>query len=138
MYPFGAMQQYIRLLFVTFDCIIETLNHTRVENEMAETDTTNNGFEKQIWDAACVLRGNLDASEYKSAVLVLHQARKLYLPLAGFSHDFIVILGRRQPTVVLHLVLQKSCFKFNLQFLTWWSTRANFLEIHLRPLRGKV
>ena len=24
------------------------------------------GFEKQIWDAACVLRGNMDASEYKS------------------------------------------------------------------------
>ena len=65
------MQQYIRLLFVTFDCIIETLNHTRVENEMAETDTTNNGFEKQIWDAACVLRGNMDASEYKNVVLGL-------------------------------------------------------------------
>ena len=29
------------------------------------------GFEKQIWDAACVLRGNLDASEYKSVVLGL-------------------------------------------------------------------
>ena len=38
---------------------------------MAETNTTNNGFEKQIWDAACVLRGNLDASEYKSVVLGL-------------------------------------------------------------------
>ena len=29
---------------------------------MAETNTSNIGFEKQIWDAACVLRGNLDAS----------------------------------------------------------------------------
>ena len=29
------------------------------------------GFEKQIWDAACVLRGNMDASEYKSVVLGL-------------------------------------------------------------------
>ena len=38
---------------------------------MAETNTTNSGFEKQIWDAACVLRGNLDASEYKSVVLGL-------------------------------------------------------------------
>ena len=35
---------------------------------MAETNT---GFEKQIWDAACVLRGNMDASEYKSVVLGL-------------------------------------------------------------------
>lgn len=38
---------------------------------MAETNTSNIGFEKQIWDAACVLRGNLDASEYKSVVLGL-------------------------------------------------------------------
>lgn len=34
-------------------------------------NTTNIGFEKQIWEAACVLRGNLDASEYKSVVLGL-------------------------------------------------------------------
>ena len=32
---------------------------------MAEKNTADIGFEKQIWDAACVLRGNLDASEYK-------------------------------------------------------------------------
>lgn len=39
---------------------------------MAETKSTSYiGFEKQIWDAACVLRGNIDASEYKSVVLGL-------------------------------------------------------------------
>lgn len=38
---------------------------------MAEKTIANNGFEKQIWDAACVLRGNMDASEYKSVVLGL-------------------------------------------------------------------
>lgn len=38
---------------------------------MAETNTSNIGFEKQICDAACVLRGNIDASEYKSVVLGL-------------------------------------------------------------------
>lgn len=38
---------------------------------MAEKLTANIGFEKQIWDAACVLRGNIDASEYKSVVLGL-------------------------------------------------------------------
>ena len=39
---------------------------------MAETKATASiGFEKQIWDAACVLRGNIDASEYKSVVLGL-------------------------------------------------------------------
>lgn len=39
---------------------------------IAETKATASiGFEKQIWDAACVLRGNIDASEYKSVVLGL-------------------------------------------------------------------
>ena len=38
---------------------------------MADKNTANIGFEKQIWDAACVLRGNMDASEYKNVVLGL-------------------------------------------------------------------
>lgn len=39
---------------------------------IAETKATASiGFEKQIWDAACVLRGNIDASEYKNVVLGL-------------------------------------------------------------------
>ena len=38
---------------------------------MADKNTANIGFEKQIWDAACVLRGNIDASEYKNVVLGL-------------------------------------------------------------------
>ena len=36
-----------------------------------ENSTAEIGFEKQIWDAACVLRGNMDASEYKTVVLGL-------------------------------------------------------------------
>ncbi len=38
---------------------------------MAKKSTADIGFEKQIWEPACVLRGNLDASEYKSVVLGL-------------------------------------------------------------------
>lgn len=38
---------------------------------MADKNTATIGFEKQIWDAACVLRGNMDASEYKNVVLGL-------------------------------------------------------------------
>ena len=38
---------------------------------MADKDSADIGFEKKIWDAACVLRGNIDASEYKSVVLGL-------------------------------------------------------------------
>lgn len=34
-------------------------------------NTAEIGFEKEIWDAACILRGNLDAAEYKQVVLGL-------------------------------------------------------------------
>ena len=38
---------------------------------MTETNTASIGFEKEIWDAACILRGNMDAAEYKQVVLGL-------------------------------------------------------------------
>ncbi|MDR2175150.1 MAG: type I restriction-modification system subunit M [Synergistaceae bacterium] len=38
---------------------------------MPNANTAEIGFEKQIWDAACVLRGNIDAPEYKQVVLGL-------------------------------------------------------------------
>ena len=36
-----------------------------------KNNTAEIGFEKEIWDAACILRGNLDAAEYKQVVLGL-------------------------------------------------------------------
>jgi type I restriction enzyme M protein len=38
---------------------------------MAGHNSAEIGFEKEIWDAACVLRGNIDAAEYKHVVLGL-------------------------------------------------------------------
>lgn len=38
---------------------------------MAEKNTADIGFEEKIWQAACVLRGNMDASEYKNVILGL-------------------------------------------------------------------
>lgn len=38
---------------------------------MPEKNTADIGFEEKIWNAACILRGNIDASEYKSVVLGL-------------------------------------------------------------------
>ena len=38
---------------------------------MAKANTAEIGFEKEIWKAADLLRGNIDASEYKSVVLGL-------------------------------------------------------------------
>lgn len=38
---------------------------------MAEKNTSNIGFEKQIWDAACVLWGHIPASEYRNVIIGL-------------------------------------------------------------------
>lgn len=38
---------------------------------MIENNTADVGFEEKIWKAACVLRGNMDASEYKNVILGL-------------------------------------------------------------------
>jgi len=38
---------------------------------MAVNNSTELGFEKKIWDAACILRGNMDAAEYKHVILGL-------------------------------------------------------------------
>ncbi|MDR2761677.1 MAG: type I restriction-modification system subunit M N-terminal domain-containing protein [Planctomycetaceae bacterium] len=34
-------------------------------------NTTDVGFEKELWNAADILRGNIDASEYKHVILGL-------------------------------------------------------------------
>ena len=36
---------------------------------MSESQDTN--FEKELWESACILRGNMDASEYKQVILGL-------------------------------------------------------------------
>ena len=38
---------------------------------MSNANTADVGFEKELWDAACVIRGNMDASEYKNVILGL-------------------------------------------------------------------
>ena len=38
---------------------------------MAEKNNTNIGFEKQIWDAACVLWGHIPAADYRKVIIGL-------------------------------------------------------------------
>ena len=71
---------------------------------MADNNTAGIGFEKQIWDAACVLRGNIDASEYKSVVLGLiflkyisdrfdEKYRQLVEEGEGFEEDVVEFIS---------------------------------------------
>ena len=66
--------------------------------KMADNNTADIGFEKEIWDAACVLRGNMDASEYKNVILGLiflkyisdsfdKKHKELEIEGAGFEED---------------------------------------------------
>ena len=61
---------------------------------MATMNTADIGFEREIWKAADKMRGNIDASEYKSVVLGLiflkyisdkHRNRKTYYKLKRLS-----------------------------------------------------
>lgn len=38
---------------------------------MAEKNNTNIGFEKEIWDAACVLWGHIPAADYRKVIIGL-------------------------------------------------------------------
>ena len=57
---------------------------------MAENNTSNIGFEKQIWDAACVLRGNIDASEYKSEMCIRDRNEDLLYKLFGKNAELLI------------------------------------------------
>lgn len=39
------------------------------EKYMADKTKANIGFEKQLWDAACVLWGHIPASEYRKVII---------------------------------------------------------------------
>ena len=47
------------------------LKNEQEDIEMAEKNTANMGFEKQIWDAACVLWGHIPAAEYRKVIVGL-------------------------------------------------------------------
>ncbi|EIK78965.1 type I restriction-modification system DNA methylase [Gardnerella vaginalis 55152] len=38
---------------------------------MADKNAANIGFEKQLWDAACVLWGHIPAAEYRKVIIGL-------------------------------------------------------------------
>ena len=60
---------------------------------MAERTNANIGFEKQLWDAACVLWGHIPAAEYRKVIIGLIFLRyisaafdKRYQELVANSH----------------------------------------------------
>ena len=46
------------------------MKNTGTENAMKEKTNANIGFEKQLWDAACVLWGHIPAAEYRKVIIL--------------------------------------------------------------------
>lgn len=67
----------LRILFLRFIPLRESekwedfVPLPKIFYTMAAMNTADIGFEKEIWKAADKMRGNIDASEYKSVVLGL-------------------------------------------------------------------
>ena len=49
---------------------------------MAKKTNANIGFEKQLWDAACVLWGHIPAAEYRKVIIGLIFLRYIMGPLS--------------------------------------------------------
>ena len=58
---------------------------------MSEKNTANIGFEKQIWDAACVLWGHIPAAEYRKVIVGLIFLRYIS---SAFEKSIISLLRR--------------------------------------------
>lgn len=53
-------------------CLVNWIKYRfREERKLAAINSADVGFEKQLWASADILRGNIDASEYKHVVLGL-------------------------------------------------------------------
>ena len=73
---------------------------------MAEKNNANIGFEKQIWDAACVLWGHIPAAEYRKVIIGLIFLR------------YISSAFERKYTNSLHILkLIPECLQQQRQFL---------------------
>ncbi len=57
---------------------------------MATKDTVNIGFEKELWDAACVLWGHIPAQEYRNVIIGLIFLRYISSAFEGKYNDLVL------------------------------------------------
>ena len=74
---------------------------------MAEKNTANIGFEKQIWDAACVLWGHIPAAEYRKVIVGLIFLRYIS---SAFEKRYNELIENGMPPQVARSVLP-NCTK---------------------------
>ena len=72
---------------------------------MAEKTKANIGFEKQIWDAACVLWGHIPAAEYRKVIIGLIFLR--YISAAFEARMALKMIRMHMRKIIFSLFLKK-------------------------------
>lgn len=74
---------------------------------MAVQNNANIGFEKQIWDAACVLWGHIPAAEYRKVIVGLIFLRYIS---SAFENAINSLLKRVMALKMIRMHMQKIIF----------------------------
>lgn len=74
---------------------------------MAVQNNANIGFEKQIWDAACVLWGHIPAAEYRKVIVGLIFLRYIS---SAFENDINSLLKKAMVLKMIRMHTQKIIF----------------------------
>lgn len=74
---------------------------------MVVQNNANIGFEKQIWDAACVLWGHIPAAEYRKVIVGLIFLRYIS---SAFENDINSLLMRAMVLKMIRMHTQKIIF----------------------------
>ena len=76
---------------------------------MADKTNANIGFEKQLWDAACVLWGHIPAAEYRKVIIGLIFLRYIS---AALIRDIRSLLRRvTDSRMTVMLIRWRTCFR---------------------------
>lgn len=94
---------------------------------MAEKTNANIGFEKQLWDAACVLWGHIPAAEYRKVIVGLIFLRYIS---AAFDKRYKNLLMK---VTVLKMIVMRM--KWTMYFLSR-KKHAGIIS-HIRHIRRK-
>lgn len=94
---------------------------------MAKKNNANIGFEKQIWDAACVLWGHIPAAEYRKVIVGLIFLRYIS---SAFEKRYEELVEESYGLKTIETHMQKKTFSLYRKKLV--GVRFLLLHIHLK------
>lgn len=94
---------------------------------MAAKNNTDIGFEKQIWDAACVLWGHIPAAEYRKVIVGLIFLRYIS---SAFEKRYEELIKEGDGFEMIEMHMQKKIFSLFQKKLD--GLQLHLLHIHLK------